>query len=272
MRAKFFPMNHKLLPFLFGFCILITSCVPQKDLIYLQGKEKLDLNSINEVSKRPYRVQINDILVIKIKTLDEKISEMFSVSQATGANNRMMVNEQMVYFDGYPVDYHGNIKIPVLGELNVFGLTLEEITEHIERKFLDDFFTNDANLFVSVRLSGVRYTINGEVVVPGTKVLYQDRVNIMEAIANAGDITITGDRKNVILIRLTPQGTEMHSLDLTDASIINSPYFFIQPNDYILVNPLKQKSWGTGTTGLQSLTTIVTLLSLITSVIVLTNR
>lgn len=251
--------------------ILLSSCVPQKNLVYLQGKEKLNQSTINEVSKKPYRIQINDILVIKIKTLDETLSEMFSASQNTG-NNRMMVNEQAVYFDGYPVDYHGNIRIPLLGEINVFGQTLDEIREKIEKKLLADHLTENADLFVSVRLAGVRYTINGEVTAPGTKVLYQDRVNILEAIANAGDISIIGDRKNVVLVRLTSQGTEMHSLDLTDAAIINSPYFYIQPNDYILVNPLKQKSWGTGTTGLQSLTTVITLLSLITSVIILTNR
>jgi polysaccharide biosynthesis/export protein len=264
-------MKFKFLTIVIGLFILLSSCVPQKNLVYLQGKEKLNQSTINEVSKKPYRIQINDILIIKIKTLDETLSEMFSISQNTG-NNRMMVNEQAVYFDGYPVDYHGNIRIPLLGEINVFGQTLDEIREKIEKKLLADHLTENADLFVSVRLAGVRYTINGEVTAPGTKVLYQDRVNILEAIANAGDISIIGDRKNVVLVRLTSQGTEMHSLDLTDAAIINSPYFYIQPNDFILVNPLKQKSWGTGTTGLQSLTTVITLLSLITSVIILTNR
>lgn len=264
-------MKFKFFTIIIGLFILLSSCVPQKNLVYLQGKEKLNQSTINEVSKKPYRIQINDILVIKIKTLDENLSEMFSITQNTG-NNRMMVNEQAVYFDGYPVDYHGNIRIPLLGEINVFGQTLDEIREKIEKKLLADYLTENADLFVSVRLAGVRYTINGEVTAPGTKVLYQDRVNILEAIANAGDISIIGDRKNVVLVRLTSQGTEMHSLDLTDAAIINSPYFYIQPNDYILVNPLKQKSWGTGTTGLQSLTTVITLLSLITSVIILTNR
>jgi len=270
LPAKYFLMNNKFFFCIFCLALLLTSCVPQKDLIYLQGKEKIDQNSVNEVSKKPYRIQINDILVIKIKTLDEDFSQMFSMSQNTA--NRMMVNEQAIYFDGYPVDYHGNIRLPLIGNINVFGLTLDEIREQIEKKLTDDFVTENADLFVSVRLAGIRYTINGEVAAPGTKVLYQDRVNILEAIANAGDITIIGDRKNVVLVRLTPQGTEMYSLDLTDAAIINSPYFYIQPNDYILVNPLKQKSWGTGTTGLQSLTTVITLLSLITSVIILTNR
>jgi polysaccharide export outer membrane protein len=87
----------------------------------------------------------------------------------------------------------------------------------------------------------------------------------MEAIANSGDITVTGDRKNVKVIRRFPHGNETFSIDLTDANAVNSPCFFLQPNDYILVNPVSQKSWGTGKTGIESLTTIITLLSLATT-------
>jgi polysaccharide export outer membrane protein len=68
----------------------------------------------------------------------------------------------------------------------------------------------------------------------------------MEAIANAGDITITGNRKAVTIIRKSPTGVQMHDLDLTDINVMNSPYFYLQPNDYIYIKPLKQKTWGTG--------------------------
>ena len=87
----------------------------------------------------------------------------------------------------------------------------------------------------------------------------------MEAIANAGDINVIGDRKQVLIMRQIPQGTEMHTIDLTDVAVIQSPYFFLQPNDYIYVKPLKQKSWGTGTTGIQSFNTIITALTLLIS-------
>jgi hypothetical protein len=70
---------------------------------------------------------------------------------------------------------------------------------------------------------------------------------------NAGDITITGDRKAVTIIRKSP--TQMHDLDLTDINVMNSPYFYLQPNDYIYIKPLKQKTWGTGKTGIESLGT-----------------
>ena len=93
----------------------------------------------------------------------------------------------------------------------------------------------------------------------------------MDAIANSGDITITGDRKNVLIVRQYPHGVEMHSINLLDKSALESPYYYIQPNDFILINPLKQKSWGTGTTGIQTLGTIISALSLVTTIIVLSR-
>jgi polysaccharide export outer membrane protein len=134
---------------------------------------------------------------------------------------------------------------------------------------LDEYFKKEANIFVTVRLAGFKYTINGEVGSVGTKYLFQDHVNIMEAIANSGDITITGDRKSVTIIRQLPTGTEMHDIDLTDIKVMQSPYYNLQPNDYIYVKPLKQKTWGTGKTGIESIGGIMTLISLITTTILI---
>lgn len=260
----------KSLPFLsIVIAIIFTSCVPNQDLIYLQNKNNSETtSSVNPVVAKPYRVQTNDIMSIKIKALDAALVEMFNATDGN-VNN---LNEQNLYFNGYSVDDHGNIRIPVLGEVKVVGLTLEEIRIKIEKQLLDEYFHKEANIFVNVKLTGLRYTVNGEVASPGTKVLFQDRANVMEALANSGDITMVGNRKEVTIIRQYPHGTEMHTLDLTDASVINSPYYYIQPNDYIYVKPLKQKSWGTGTTGIQSLATVLTLISLVTTAIVLINR
>jgi polysaccharide export outer membrane protein len=249
---------------------LISSCVPTKDLIYLQDKGNTkDTTSINEILKKPYRVQVNDLLFINIKTIDPQLTALF---QQTEVNVQQNQNEQNIFFQGFNVDNHGFIRIPVLGELNVMGLTVDEIRSKIENKLLEEYFNKEVNLFVSVKIAGIRYTINGEVLVPGTKILYTERATILDAVANAGDITITGDRKNVMVIRQFPSGVEMHTIDLTDKNVINSPYFYLLPNDYILVNPLKQKSWGTGTTGLQSLTTVLSVLTLVATLLVLTQR
>ncbi|MDY0090022.1 MAG: polysaccharide biosynthesis/export family protein [Flavobacteriaceae bacterium] len=252
--------------------IIFTSCVPQKDLIYLQQKGNTQDRAVSLVEKKPHRIQFNDILVIRIKSLDSKLSGLFNLSSNESSSNNRTTSEQSLYFDGFLVNERGVIRIPVLDEVSVVGQTTEEIRKTIEERLLEEYFTEEAEVFVDVRLAGLRFTINGEVSSPGTKTIYQEQVNILEAVANAGDITIIGDRKNVTIIRQTPTGTEMHALDLTDANVINSPYYYLKPNDYILVNPLKQKSWGTGTTGLQTMTTIISVLSLVSSIIILTSR
>ncbi len=249
-----------------------VSCIPNKDLIYLQNKDnKTNSIEVAQETSKPYRVQTNDIISIKIKALDQKLVDMFNPSQQSNAGAQA-TSVQGLYFDGFTVDDHGNIRVPVLGELNVLGYTLDEIRLKVEKQLLDEYFKAEANIFVTVKLAGLRYTINGEIATPGTNVLYQDKATIMEAIANSGDITIVGNRKDVQIIRKFPHGFETYSLDLTNAKSMNSPYFYIQPNDYILIKPLKQKSWGTGTTGTQTFTTIVSALSIITTVLLLSKN
>lgn len=242
--------------------------MPTKDLKYLQiHKNNNDTLVMSEIVKKPYRIQSNDILIINIKTIDPQLTEMFKVSEA----GRNIVNEQIVFFEGFNVDDHGNIRIPVLGEVKVIGNTTEEVRANIEKRLLDEYFNAEASLFVTVKLGGIRYTVNGEITRPGTNIIYNERATIMDAISNSGDITMTGDRKSVIIVRQYPHGVEMHTINLLDRKALESPFYYIQPNDFILINPLKQKSWGTGTTGIQTLTTIISALSLVTSIIVLSR-
>ncbi len=260
-------MNKKILFLLVITGIVFTSCVPIKSLVYLQNKDKSDVASaINPINSKPYRLQVNDIISISIKANDPKYAQIFNSSNQENANTK---NDISLYFDGYTVNDHGNIRMPLLEEINVVGYTLEEVRMQIEKRLLEEYFNKEASIFVTVKLAGLRYTINGEVNSPGTRLLYQDKVTILEAVANSGDITVTGDRKNVLVMRQTPSGTEMHHIDLTDIKAMQSPYYYIQSNDYIYIKPLKQKTWGTGKTGIESLTTIVSVLTLVTTTFLL---
>ena len=249
--------------------VLVTSCVPTKDLIYLQKKNNSSNEVISSSESKPYRLQKNDLLNITIKAIDPKLVEIFNNSQSSQST---ALSEQSIYFNGYTVDDHGNIRMPILGELSVIGLTLDEVRVKVEKELHEQYFKNQAGIYVTVKLSGFRYTINGEVGFTGTKIIYQDKLNIMEAIANSGDITVIGDRKDVKVIRRYSQGNETFSLDLTNANVINSPAYNLQPNDYIYVKPLKQKTWGTGKTGIESLSSIITLISLSTTIFLLLKK
>jgi polysaccharide export outer membrane protein len=257
-------MNKYIIYILFFSIFLFSSCVPTKDLIYLQENKEGTKETINEVVSKPYRLQVNDVISIDIKALDLKLVEIFN-----GGTGETSKSAEALYFSGYTVDDHGNIRMPILGEINVLGYTLDEVRKELETKLLADYFKKEAEIFVNVKLGGFRYTINGEVGNPGTNVLYQEKVNILEAIANSGDITVVGDRKDIKVIRQFPQGIETLSIDLTSESALKSPCFYLQPNDYVYVKPLKQKTWGTGKTGIESLGTIITILSLATTTFLL---
>ena len=255
-------MNRGVFYLLLITSVLLTSCISTRDLIYLQNKDKSAVETtISQVVTKPYRLQTNDVLSITIKASDAKLVEIFNTTNG----GEVSKSEAGLYFDGFTVDDHGNIRFPVLGELNVIGYTLDEVRISIEKQLLENYFKKEANIFVTAKLAGFKYTINGEIGGTGTRVLFQEHVNILEAIANSGDISITGDRKAVTIIRKTPTGTEMHDIDLTDINVMKSPYFYLQPNDYIYIKPLKQKTWGTGKTGIESLSTFVSLLSLATT-------
>lgn len=249
---------------------LLTSCIPYKNTVYMQNKSiALDSTQVMVEQQKPYRVQINDILNIRVKALDQN---NVSILNPIGNTNLNASGAERAYFDGFTVDDHGNIRVPTLGYINVLGFTTEEIEKLIETKLLEEQFKKTANIFVTVKLAGLRYTAMGEVGSTGTKTLFQERVNIFEAIANVGGIPITGNLKDVTIIRQYPQGQQIHHLDLTDVNVMKSPYYYIQPNDMIYVKPLKQKSWGTGTTGRETLATIVSVLGLVTTTILLVNR
>lgn len=252
------------------FCL--GACVPVKRLTYLQENGEKTQDSLIPIQRlqEPYRLQINDLLSIRIKALDQEQVSIFNpISENSNTNAN---SEQRLYYDGFVVNVHGNIRIPLLGDIPVLGMTVEEIRKDIEKRLLDDFLTEEANVFVTVKLAGIRYTINGEIGNPGSNIIYRDQATIMEAIGASGDIPITGDKTDVVIIRQYPMGQKVHHIDLTAIDAMSSPYYFIQPNDQIIVNPLPQKSLGTGTTGLQSFTTIISIFSAITTTILLFTR
>ncbi|MCI2227923.1 polysaccharide biosynthesis/export family protein [Polaribacter sp. MSW13] len=253
------------------FSIIISSCVPSKDLVYLQGNPTPS-KEIQRINNIPYKLQVDDMVNISIKSSDEKLVSIFKKTDGNSGNVSSNFAGSSGYFSDYSVDSYGNIRIPTLGEVNVLGYTEVEVRKKIEKELREKYIRDNENLFVSVKLSGIKYTIIGEINSPGPKVIFQNKVSIIDAIANSGDITDVGNRKSVEVIRKTEEGTEKFYIDLTNINAFNSEVFYIKPNDYINVIPLKQKAWGTGTTGLQSLTTIVSIFTLITSTIILARN
>lgn len=241
---------------------LLTSCVSNKRTVYFQGEPTLK-SDIYKLNNEPYKLQVGDVLVINIKAPDPKMVALFNPIEATGNNM-----QQNAVFRGYTLDRRGNIRLPYLGEINVLGYTVKEVREKIENG-LKLYIKNYDGLFVQVKLNGIKFVVTGEVESPGTLNLQQDQVSIIEALANAGEITGTGDRTNIQIIRNTVDGLKKYKIDLTSIDVFNSEHYYIKPNDIIYVNPLKRKSWGIGTTGLGIFTTFISIFSVVTSTILI---
>ena len=245
------------IPLFLVFIFLFLSCVPTKDLIYLSGTPK-ENKEIHKINTNPYKLQVGDNISIDVTSDNVNLVAVFLKSSGSLSEN---TSSPVIY----SIDVNGNIRMPILGEINVLGYTTKEVRVKIEEKFANYFMKEDS-YFVSVKLDGIKYTIMGEINSPGPKVVYQNQLSILDAITFSGDIPISGDKKNVEVIRISPNGNKKVTIDLTSINALNSEIFFIQNNDYINIKALRQKSL---TAGLGSITGIVSLISLLTTTILI---
>jgi polysaccharide export outer membrane protein len=243
--------------------IVFSSCVSTKKTTYFQG-EPVSKSELYKLNNEPYRLQVNDIISIDIKAENEEIVALFSKSGAVGLGGDL-------YYSGYTIDRHGNVRIPYLGEINVLGYTVKEVREKIESELPKYLVKVEESIFVTVKLGGIQFLVIGEVGGGGTINLAQNQVSIFDAIANAGGITEYGNREKVTIIRKTLDGVKKYELDLTKMDIFNSEHFYIQPNDIIYVYPINRKAWGLGTTGLQTFQTLLSVVTILTSLLLIKN-
>ena len=238
----------------------LTACVPVKRQIYLQPSSEGSQQELFTYGREDYKLQTNDIVDVKITSLNPDVNELFN-SSSLGAAQLAQVTAQsggdIFYITGYSVSPDGNIDIPFVGNVEIGGLTLAMAHEAIDSRIKELF----ANYHLQVKLGGVRFSVLGEFRQPGKHVVMQNQVTIFEAIAIGGDLTVTANREEIQLIRQYPDGTRIHRLNLTDQSIVGSPYYFMQPNDVLYAEPLPQRSWGLGITGAETLSAIISTLS-----------
>ena len=241
----------------------LTSCLSKKQITYFQG-EPVSKSELYKLNNEPYRLQVNDILYIDIKAENPEIVALFKNSEESRIPTNSSQNGSALYFTGYSIDRHGNIRIPYIGEMNVLGYTEKEVREKIEEELVN-YVKDVESLFVTVKLQGINFVITGEIGSPGSMNLAQNDVTLVDAIASAGDITIYGDRENIEIVRKTIDGVKKYKVDMLNIDVFNSDNYYIQPNDVIYIPPLKQKTWGFGTTGFQTFTTLMTVFSLLTT-------
>ena len=275
MNNSFDPAMRKVVWSLLAmvFILSFSSCVSNKKIMYyqnLEGNQVIQDGELISYELPEYRLQYNDIIDIQIQTIEQILEKGLTSKIQNEANNAVFgqiaqSGGDIYYMTGYTIDKNGFIRMPLLGEIQVNDMTLDEIRILVEKE-LKKYVTSE--IFVRVKLGGIRFSTLGEFRRPGKYVVLQDRLTIFEAIAQAGDMTTVAKRDQILLVRQYPDGTRLHRINLNDRQIIQTPYYFIQPNDQIYAEPLKTREIGTGENTAQ---TVALILSSITAVALVLN-
>ena len=225
-----------LLPF------LLTACQSYKKVPYFQNVEV-----VNEAEQQEKlydaKIMPKDLLTIVVSCTNPELAIPFNLTVASNAGIAVSTSSYVTtqpVLQPYLVDNEGNINFPVLGELKLGGLTKREAEQLIIDK-LKPYMKETP--IVTVRMVNYKISVIGEVMRPGTFTISNEKVNLLEALAMAGDMTVYGLRDNVKLIREDANGKQqIVTLDLNKAETILSPYYWLQQNDIVYVTPNKAKA------------------------------
>ncbi|MDG4949862.1 polysaccharide biosynthesis/export family protein [Weeksellaceae bacterium KMM 9724] len=211
---------------------LVSSCRTQKDIWYFQNIDQV-INETAEIYEDP-KIQTGDALSIVVSTFNPKLAEPFNLGG--GVNNTRSISEDSPA--AYVVSSDGNIEMPMLGSIQAAGKTRQELAILLEEKIKT--YVNDP--IVNVRYINFRVSMLGEFNRPGVVESKSEKLSIMEAIAKSGDMSLYAIRDSVMIIRTTDGIREHKFVNLLDANLINSEYYYLRQNDILYAMPTKSKA------------------------------
>ena len=218
---------------------LLAACQSYKKVRYLQ-----DVEAVNQATQQETlydaKIMPKDLLTIVVSCTSPELAAPFNLTIASPSNLSIQYTTTQPVLQQYLVDNEGKISFPVLGALTVGGLTKKQAEQLIVDK-LKPYMKE--NPIVTVRMVNYKISVIGEVARPGTFTISNEKVNLLEALAMAGDMTVYGLRDNVKLIREDANGKQqIVTLDLNNAETILSPYYWLQQNDIVYITPNKAKA------------------------------
>lgn len=224
--------KHKKVRHLLSYFILLVcfSCNPTRNLVYFSDLKENSVYKTTASNDPRIRIQPNDILSVSVSSLNSESNTLFNRGVVQAPNAASSGNDAP---DMYLVSDNGTINFPVVGKLTVKNLTQEEIIETLSEKLRE--YVKDP--IVKIRLVNFKVTVIGEVNKPSTFSVPTERINVLEALGLAGDMTAYGKRENVLLIRERDGVRSTTRLNLNDKSLLSSPYFYLQQNDVLYIEP-----------------------------------
>lgn len=227
-------MNTKLLQF-FAF-LAISSCAPTRNLVYFNDLKSRDQYTEEIKNRTEISIQPDDLLSITMSSMNPESNVLFNngVMQTIGSTNNVANTRTN---EGYLVDKKGAINFPVLGSVELAGLTKEQAVD----KMTNEIKKSVKNPIVNIRIINFRITVIGEVNRPSTFTIPGERLNLIEVLGLAGDLTVYGKRENIMIIREKDGIRSITRVNLTSKDLLNSPSFYLQQNDIVYVEPTKTK-------------------------------
>ena len=223
-------------------CLILNSCGTTEEVRYLQDVTE---STIEEVVPNPgITIEPDDLLSIIITTKDPELSAVFNMQPGTTGSTTTSGtynndNARKVDY-GYRVDPEGNINFPTLGTIHIAGLTRAELESMIKQRILKEGLLKEFS--VSISFLNFKISIIGDVRTPKNLTINDDKFTIFQALAEAGDMNITGERDQVLVIREKKGERKIYTLDLRSKEIFNSPAYYLQQNDVVYVVPNDKKA------------------------------
>ncbi|MBB1286122.1 polysaccharide biosynthesis/export family protein [Flavisolibacter sp. BT320] len=216
--------------------LLLTSCADTKKAIYFIDQGNASVRSNNVVA--PVIIQPNDLLSISVNSRDKEATELFNSFNISGASYSSSAGTN-TQINGYQVDAEGNVKVPFLGNVKAAGLTENALSSLIANQLVEKKLLIDP--IVNVRHLNFKVTVLGEVARPTVITVPNGKISMLEALGVAGDLTIYAKRDNVLLIREEKGEKVTRRINLNSTELLTSPYFYLQSNDVVYVEPNKAK-------------------------------
>ena len=218
----------------------LASCVTQKQMTYFRGVDSVTADSVNKVfeSQIDPVIKAGDALSITVSALDMEAVVPYNLPTvvfAAPGSEQLTTTQSLQY---YLVDTEGKIEFPVLGDIYVLGMKTTEVADMLEEKL----GAQVKDPMVLVRLINAKVTVMGEVNRPGQYTMPNGRMTLLDALGAAGDLSIYGQRDNVLITRETNGKLEFHRLNLNTDELFTSPYYYLQQNDVIYVSPNKVRA------------------------------
>ena len=252
-------MKYLLLLLLSSF--FLSSCSNKSQIVYLKDSDVNDFNKVNYSSIKN-SIQSGDILKIDVQTIVPEAAIPYNNISSNGVN---AINLDILKLEGYLVDELKMINYPVLGQISVEGLSLDQLENKITQLLLNEgHLTNHT---VKIRRLNSKFTVLGEVGNPGTFSYFDENLNLFQALGYAGDLTILGKRNDVTIIREENGLRKINKIDLTNSNFIFKSNYQIKNNDVIIINPNFTKVKSAGFIG--STSSIASVASLLLSITLL---